>query len=98
MRKKYYLGLVAVLVILIAGLVVFTNSGHELKARLTGSKTDSYTACGCGGCGGAVADEEKTVYSRSEFEKIKHDDQIEQHSPHCASVGCALCTKYTLKL
>ena len=50
----------------------------------------SYTACGCGGCGGL-----KPIYKFTlNPEKIISDDEKLRNSDLCNYMGCSLCVKF----
>jgi len=51
---------------------------------------DTYTACGCGGCGGA---EPRIEFTSSPKEEILND-QGTKGKPICNMVGCSICTRY----
>jgi uncharacterized protein YxeA len=51
---------------------------------------DTYTACGCGGCGGVDPIIEFTTNPK---EKILNDQRI-QGKPICNAMGCSICRRY----
>src|SRR5262245_28319153 len=96
MGFKVYLA-IGGLFVLLTVFMTYTSPGRELRAYISGGKEIStYTACGCGGCGGTQPIE-KNVYNREEFERLKKEDQAAKGNPGCAVMGCAICIKYTLK-
>lgn len=59
------------------------------------TELQSYTACGCGCCGGAEPATQCLYKAKGDsLDAIKAQDQTARQSPQCALVGCGLGTKY----
>lgn len=59
------------------------------------SEKETYTACGCGCCGGSTPKEQCLDKSRGEsIEKVKMEDQEAAKSQNCMVAGCSPGTKY----
>ena len=57
---------------------------------------ESYTACGCGCCGGAEPQTQCIYKAKGEsLDTIKIQDQAARLNPQCSLMGCSLGTKYT---
>ncbi len=59
-------------------------------AALSSLLLKSYTACGCGGCGGMAPRISFTFTPR----KVIEDDYKLRGSEICRLLGCSICTKY----
>jgi len=53
----------------------------------------SYTACGCGCCGG-VEPEERCLREKGELERVRAEDRKARKNPDCAMAGCSRGVRY----
>lgn len=82
------------LILLGTGMIIWAVSLKYLP--VDDSVSASYTACGCGGCGGV---EPAVVYvdNAAEYDQIVERDKALKSSQDCHASGCSLCTEYRLR-
>lgn len=69
--------------------------GWEKVESCLGVTEESYTACGCGCCGGSTPKEVCLDRSKGEsLEKVKAEDKMVANPKNCMVVGCSNGTKY----
>jgi hypothetical protein len=65
------------------------------KIKLSPAVSQSYTACGCGCCGGTKPQEKCLYHSKGDnMDEIIQADKKLQSSSSCAAMGCSLGLKY----
>ena len=88
---------IAVLLILVVsvGFIAF----KEIQKPPAREIISSFTACGCGGCGGTEAEVkeiENTPEGKQTYDKFKERAAHPPSGEECATVGCSICVEYRL--
>jgi len=88
--KRLWIGVLFVLVLILAGWWTWEQNKYRLM-----EEPETYTACGCGCCGG-VEPEVKCLYRSKgdDIRKIIQADMEVAKAPYCPTVGCTKGVKF----
>lgn len=77
-----------------AHIIVTINRNVNAKVQ---PEDFSYTACGCGCCGGYPHEDQKLMcVSKEEFSRVVAQDQDMAKSPDCKFMGCSMGNRYSI--
>ncbi|MFH1367278.1 MAG: hypothetical protein ABIH38_04840 [Patescibacteria group bacterium] len=93
MRRKNIIILVIVIVVFVTLSVLLLIRQYNINNQKRTPET--YTACGCGCCGGETA-KKKCLWHflGNDLKKIIEEDKKAELNPNCASMGCSLGYEY----
>lgn len=90
--KRLLINIIVIIIVCVSGAVIY----YIVRDK---PLIDSYTACGCGGCGGAEPTIKYLYESRGgrkELDDAISTDKDRAHSHSCIYTGCSICIEYRL--